>query len=226
MGKNVSIDYESKYTFGDLVGSKYILSNYEEDIPDNIKDVVNNYIKGVKKDEVIYLHISKFYSLFKAYVFNKFGIIQRSPVNSDYPTELMMRKQQVSISNVKFYINCLKLKKRLKKNLKILFDEEDDSRKILFPNNLRKILPPISYSKKENNPEVLYKEIIIDKYIVPTYSPYINESAYVILSPFKENCDDLIKSYDYKTDKVIEYLKKEHNFNELVEWVSKMPFVK
>ncbi len=79
---------------------------------------MNNYIKGVKKDEVIYLHISKFYSLFKAYVFNKFGIIQRSPVNSDYPTELMMRKQQVSISNVKFYINCLKTEEEAKEKFK------------------------------------------------------------------------------------------------------------
>ncbi|WML32645.1 hypothetical protein [Clostridium sp. OS1-26] len=196
-GKDIKVGYNSEYTFGDLQESKYIIGVNECDIDSNTKEIVDKLKSYIGEDKCIY--ILDFYTIMRRYAGCEFGVIKRVPVkhNSTVYRTVRLRKRKQKISA--FYINCLKDEEEAKEKLKILFDAEYST---------RKLLNSIGYFKEENKAEILYKEIVISGDTEDLYNYGINQSEYFIFSPFKENCDHLIRLFNYDIDKVIELLKK------------------
>ncbi|EHJ00365.1 hypothetical protein CDLVIII_3816 [Clostridium sp. DL-VIII] len=214
-GNNISICNGANYTFGDLLESKYILEFDNNNITDDMKEKIKEFKVYVGKDKFIE-NIGRFYGIFRKYTSCNFWQIKnlRGEYNSRTINMLRLkkRKQSITILNTEVFVNCLKNKEEFNERLKMLLNKDI---------KVRQKLDYVCYDADSDECVLLYKNIICDKNIenLSLYSS-LKKNLYVI-SPFKENCDQLIKFFNYEIEKVIELIKKDHNFDELVDWVSK-----
>jgi hypothetical protein len=203
---------KNNFTFNQLIDKHYIIqsdySKLNREIPKELSDELNKFKLEKDEDKILWLE-NEWISVpfISKYINENFGDT-RIFIDRNTQNKIIIGRKKEKVRN----INC-----------SILENNEYESLfwELLEGYNLERIAIECSACYNDNGiKELLYSDIVVKHGVNNLLFDLLSSYKPCIISPFSKCCNEEIRNMGYDFVKVMDYVKKEHYFNELVSWVS------